>query len=295
MPVTGNSIWRHPLIMKKKARDFALRKRDSAVCIAMLTAYDFPAAQILDECGVDILLVGDSLGTTVLGYDDISLVTMDDMLHHLKAVVRGAPRTFILADMPFGSITSPEQACRNASLFIRAGADGVKMEGGSEIVPQVHAAVKKGFSVCAHIGFMPQSGGKPGIVGKTIPEAQRLIDSALALEKAGAFMIVLELIPEKLAAEITRLLGIPTIGIGAGRYCDGQVLVFHDMLGLSPRIFRHVKDYAGGRHVFAKAVSQYIGDVRSGAFPAESNASSMPPDVLAQVREWMKERLKAEG
>jgi 3-methyl-2-oxobutanoate hydroxymethyltransferase len=281
--------------MKIKAPDFALRKRGPAAAIAMLTAYDFPAARLLDECGVDIILVGDSLGTTVLGYKDISLVTMDDMLHHLKAVVRGAPNTFILADMPFGSTGSPEQACRNASLFTLAGADGAKMEGGSEIVPQVRSVVKKGIAVCAHIGFMPQSGGKPGVVGKTVPEAKLLIDSALALEKAGAFMIVLELVPEKLAAEITRLLSIPTIGIGAGRFCDGQVQVFHDMLGLSPRIFRHVKDYAGGKHVFAKAVSQYIGDVRTGAFPAESNASSMPGDVLAQVREWMKERLKAEG
>jgi 3-methyl-2-oxobutanoate hydroxymethyltransferase len=275
--------------MKVKAPDFALRKRGPTAAISMLTAYDFPSARLLDECGVDIVLVGDSLGTNVLGYEKSSQVTMDDMLHHLKAVARGAPRTFILADMPFGSISSPKQACRNASLFIQAGADGVKLEGGSEIVPQVLSIVQKGIAVCAHIGFMPQSGGKPGIVGKTVPEAKRLIGSAIALERAGAFMIVLELIPEKLAAEITRLCAIPTIGIGAGRFCDGQVQVFHDMLGLSPRIFRHVKDYAGGRRVFAKAISQYIGDVRSGAFPAESNASSMPDDVFAQVKEWMKE------
>jgi 3-methyl-2-oxobutanoate hydroxymethyltransferase len=254
----------------------------------MLTAYDFPAARLLDEGGVDIVLVGDSLGTTVLGYESTSQVTMDDMLHHLKAVVRGAPGTFILADMPFGSIRSPEQACENAVLFIQAGADGVKMEGGSEIVPQVRSTVQQGIAVCAHIGFLPQTGGKPGIVGKTYPEAQKLINSALALQEAGAFMIVLELIPGKLAAEITRLLAIPTIGIGAGRFCDGQVQVFHDMLGLSPRIFRHVKDYAGGRQLFAHAVSQYVGDVRSGAFPAEANASPMPEEVFAQIREWLK-------
>jgi 3-methyl-2-oxobutanoate hydroxymethyltransferase len=280
--------------MKIKASDFTQRKQAHAA-ISMVTAYDFPGAGLLEDCCIDIVLVGDSLGTTVLGYDDITMVTMEDMLHHLKAVVRGAPHTFILADMPYGSIDTAEHACKNAALFMCAGADGVKMEGGSEILAQVRSVVHKGIPVCAHIGFMPQSGGKPGIVGKTVAEAKRLIESALALEQAKAFMIVLELIPGELAAEITRLLRIPTIGIGAGRSCDGQVQVFHDMLGLSPRAFRHVKDYAGGRQLFVKAVSRYIADVRTGAFPAESNVSPMPPDVLAQVREWMKERLKTEG
>jgi 3-methyl-2-oxobutanoate hydroxymethyltransferase len=280
--------------MKIKATDFARRKQARSA-ISMITAYDFPGAGLLEDACIDILLVGDSLGTTVLGYDDITMVTLGDMLHHLKAVVRGAPHTFILADMPNGSIDTVEHACENASLFIHAGADGVKMEGGGEILVQARAVAHKGIPVCAHIGFMPQSGGKPGVVGKTFAEAKRLIESALTLEQAGAFMIVLELIPEELAAEITRLLRIPTIGIGAGRSCDGQVQVFHDMLGLSPRTFRHVKDYAGGRQLFMKAVSHYITEVRTGAFPAESNASPMPPDVLAQVREWMKERLKAEG
>jgi 3-methyl-2-oxobutanoate hydroxymethyltransferase len=275
--------------MKKKAQDFILQKKCRKP-ITMLTAYDFPAAGLLEECGVDILLVGDSLGTNVLGFDGPSQVTMDDMVHHLKAVVRGAPGAFILADMPIGSIRTEELAFTNALRFIEAGADAIKMEGGSEIVPQVRSVVQKGIPVCAHIGFMPQSGGKPCVVGKILPEAEMLIDSALALEEAGAFMIVLELIPEKLAAEITRLAGIPTIGIGAGRFCDGQVQVFHDMLGLSPRIFRHVKDYAGGRRVFAEAIARYIADVRSGAFPAESNASSMPDDVFTQVKDWIKNR-----
>jgi 3-methyl-2-oxobutanoate hydroxymethyltransferase len=275
--------------MKIKPGDFRKRKQAHSA-ISMVTAYDFPGARILEECGTDVLLVGDSVGMNVLGYNDISQVTMDDMLHHLKAVVRGAPDSFILADMPFGSISSTEKACRNAALFIETGAAAVKMEGGSEILAQVRSVVQKGIAVCAHIGFMPQSGNKPGVVGKTLPEAQRLIESALALEKGGAFMIVLELIPEKLASEITRQLKIPTIGIGAGRGCDGQVQVFHDMLGLSPRIFKHVKDYAGARQVFKKAVTRYIADVRSGAFPAEANASPMPGDVLAQVKEWVKKR-----
>jgi 3-methyl-2-oxobutanoate hydroxymethyltransferase len=197
--------------------------------------------------------------------------------------------------MPYGSIDTEDNALKNASLFMGAGADGIKMEGGTEIAPLVRSVVNRGVAVCAHIGFMPQSGGKPGVVGKTFPEAQMLIDSACALQEAGAFLIVLELIPEQLAAEITKLLTIPTIGIGAGRFCNGQVQVFHDMLGLSTHIFRHVKDFAGGRQLFAKAISQYIGNVRSGDFPTTSNASSMPGDVLTQVREWMKERLKAEG
>jgi 3-methyl-2-oxobutanoate hydroxymethyltransferase len=280
--------------MKLKVSDFSRRKQDG-IPITMLTAYDFPAARLLDECGVDIVLVGDSLGTTVLGYDDITKVTMDDMLHHLRAVVRGCNQSFILADMPYGSIDTADSALKNASLFLGAGADGVKMEGGTEIAPLVRSVVNRGVAVCAHIGFMPQSGGKPGVVGKTSPEAQNLMASACALQEAGAFMIVLELIPEQLAAEITKLLAIPTIGIGAGRFCNGQVQVFHDMLGLSTRIFRHVKDFAGGRQLFAKAISQYIGDVRSGDFPAPSNASSMSGDVLTQMKDWMKERLKAEG
>jgi 3-methyl-2-oxobutanoate hydroxymethyltransferase len=280
--------------MKLKVSDFLRRKQDG-MPITMLTAYDFPAARLLDECGVDIVLVGDSLGTTMLGYDDITKVTMDDMLHHLRAVGRACHQSFILADTPYGSIDTEDNALKNASLFMGAGADGVKMEGGTEIAPLVRSVVNRGVAVCAHIGFMPQSGGKPGVVGKTFPEAQMLIDSACALQEAGAFLIVLELIPEQLAAEITKLLIIPTIGIGAGRFCNGQVQVYHDMLGLSTRIFRHVKDYAGGRSVFAKAISHYVGDVHSGAFPAESNASSMPEDVFAQVRDWMKERLKAEG
>jgi 3-methyl-2-oxobutanoate hydroxymethyltransferase len=237
------------------------------------------------------VLVGDSLGTTVLGYDDSTMVTMDDMIHHTRAVVRGAPHSFVCVDLPYGAIATPDIATTNARKLSDAGAGAVKMEGGSEITDQVSSVTQKGIAVCAHIGFLPQTGGKPRVVGKTLGEAKGLVESALALEEAGAFMIVLELIPEELAGEITRLLSIPTIGIGAGRFCSGQVQVFHDMLGLSQRIFRHVKDYAGGRQIFAKAVSQYVGDVRSGSFPAESNASPMPEDVLAQVKEWLKNNM----
>jgi 3-methyl-2-oxobutanoate hydroxymethyltransferase len=275
--------------MKPKASDFTKLKQ-SATPISMLTAYDFPAADIAARSGIDIILVGDSLGMTVLGYNDIKQVTMEDMLHHLKAVVRGAHDTFVIADMPFGSIRTPDLACANASRLMEAGASSVKMEGGAEIADQVACAAGKGFPVCAHIGFMPQTGGKAGIVGKTFSEAKKLIEAAKSLEKAGAFMIVLELIPEELAAEITKLLSIPTIGIGSGRFCDGQVQVFHDMLGLSPRIFRHVKAYAGARRLFSEAISQYAEEVRSGAFPAPANASAMPQDALAQVRDWLKNK-----
>lgn len=276
--------------MKPKPSEFSLRKQAKRP-ISMITAYDFPAARLLDECGVDIVLLGDSLGTTVLGYESITQVTMNDIMHHLRAVVRGAHSSFILGDMPYGSIATPDLARGNAALMRSAGADAVKMEGGREIVPQVRAVTLQGIAVCAHIGFMPQTGGRPGIVGKTFDQARALIDAALALQEAGAFMIVLELIPHELAAEITRLLSIPTIGIGAGKSCDGQVQVFHDLLGLSPRIFRHVKDFAGGRQLFTKAILHYVADVCSGAFPAESNASAMPHEALAQLKDWLKTKM----
>ena len=217
--------------MKTNPSDFSIRKK-AGENITMVTGYDFPGARLLDDCGVDIVLVGDSLGTNVLGYDAPTEVTMDDMLHHVRAVARGVRRSFVLADMPFGSIDTPDTAIDNALSLMSAGADGVKMEGGQEIINRVRSVVNRGIAVCGHIGFMPQTGGKPGIVGKTFTEAKDLIVSALALQEAGVCMIVLELMPQHLAAEITRLLVIPTIGIGAGPSCDGQVQVYHDMLGL---------------------------------------------------------------
>lgn len=205
--------------------------------IAVLTAYDFPTARLLDEAGIDLLLVGDSVGMVVLGYPDTTLVTMAEMLHHTRAVARGAKRAPILADLPIASYDAPEQAVENARQLIDAGAHAVKLEGGASHVPQIRAIAAAGIEVMAHIGMMPQSVRIEGgykIKGKTEDEAARLIADAKAVEEAGAFGLLLELVVPDVAARITAAIGIPTIGIGAGPACDGQVLVSHDLLGLFP-------------------------------------------------------------
>jgi 3-methyl-2-oxobutanoate hydroxymethyltransferase len=275
--------------MKAAVTSF-IRKKKNASRITMLTAYDFPCAMIADECGVDVVLVGDSVGTNVLGYPDIRKVTMEDMRHHVAAVARGVKHAFIIGDMPYRSFLKPSLAIKNAKTLIKAGAHGVKVEGGSEMADTVRFMIKNGILVCGHIGFMPQSGKKPGVVGKTLDQAQRLIESALCLEKAGAFMIVLELIPSRLAGVITKLLHIPTIGIGAGPYCDGQVQVLHDILGLSDRIFRHAKAFGQARKDFAKSISRYILEVKRGSFPADSNAADLADEVFEQVQQLLRKR-----
>jgi len=273
--------------MKKTIADFLACKKNNGK-IAMLTAYDFPGAEIADACGVDVILVGDSVGTNVLGYDSPTQVTMADMLHHVKAVTRAAKNTFVCADLPYKSIDTKELAVASSTAFVAAGADAVKMEGGEEIIPVLQAVLEKNIPVCAHIGFTPQSCGAPHVVGKTLDEAKRLIRDAQALADAGAFMIVLELMPEELAAEITKRVSIPAIGIGAGRFCDGQVQVFHDMTGLSAQVFRHVKAYAHTRDEFTKAIKAYVDDVESGQFPQINNASHLPKEVLEEFKEWEK-------
>lgn len=205
--------------------------------IAMLTAYDYPTAKLLEESGVDMLLVGDSLGMVVLGYADTTLVTMDDMLHHTRAVARGATQTPILADLPFESYTTPADAVANARRLLQAGAHAVKLEGGTSQVAQILAIASEGIPVMSHIGMMPQSVRLEGgyrIKGKTEEDAQRLINDALAVEKAGAFAILLELVHPSAAQRITATVRIPTVGIGSGTDCDGQVLVIHDLIGTFP-------------------------------------------------------------
>ena len=273
--------------MKITASDF-LKRKMSAQPITMLTAYDSPSARILDECGVDAVLVGDSVGTAVLGYDNITRVTMDDMLHHVAAVKRGIQRAFVIGDMPYRSYAMPALALRNARRFVKSGAKAVKMEGGAKILKQVRLLYEKGIPVCGHLGYLPQSCARPGVVGKTIEEAKRLINDAIALQDAGAFMIVLELVPVQLARHITGRLRIPTIGIGAGPFCDGQVQVLHDMLGLSPKLYKHVKAFANGKDVFLKAVSQYVSEVRKRSFPTRANASDLDDDIVNELSEWMK-------
>jgi 3-methyl-2-oxobutanoate hydroxymethyltransferase len=253
--------------------------------LAMLTAYDFPTARLLDAAGIDILLVGDSVGNNVLGYDSTLPVTMDEMLHHVKAVARGTRRALVVADMPYLSYqTGRRDALRNAGRFLKeAGAAAVKIEGGRRRAPLVRAMVEAEIPVMGHIGLLPQSVHVMGgykVQGKRVDEARALVEDAQALEEAGAFSLVLEGIPEPVGRRVTQAVGIPTLGIGAGRYCDGQVLVFHDVVGLSPgpgpRFVRRYADLAG---VISDAARRFIEDVRTGAFPSEAETYSMPAPV----------------
>jgi 3-methyl-2-oxobutanoate hydroxymethyltransferase len=241
--------------------------------ITMLTAYDFATSSILDECGIDIILVGDSLGMVVLGYDTTLPVTMEDMLHHTKAVSRAAQNSLVVADMPFLSYqVSTQLAVANAGRFLQeAGAQAVKLEGGRESAEIVRKITSVGIPVMAHVGLTPQSINQLGgfkVQGKKEDAALRIIEDAKILEDAGAFSIVLELVPEKLAEEITKSIDIPTIGIGGGIHCDGQVLVINDMLGLYDKFTpKHVKKYANLNLEIKKAVKSYISEVRNGSFP----------------------------
>lgn len=241
--------------------------------ITMVTAYDYPSALAADRAGLDTLLVGDSLGMVVLGYDSTVPVTMEDMIHHCKAVRRGAQYAYLIGDMPFMSYQADSaEAVRNAGRFLKeAGMDAVKLEGGAEVAPIIRAISNAGITVIGHIGLTPQSAGKLGgyrVQGKTAADAQRLLDDALAVEAAGAAMIVLEMVPDRVAARISKKLRIPTIGIGAGGGCDGQVLVMHDLLGLYDKFTpKFVKQYA---HLFAEmeqAFGVYREDVEQRRFP----------------------------
>jgi 3-methyl-2-oxobutanoate hydroxymethyltransferase len=249
--------------------------------ITMVTAYDYPTARILDQVEIDTILVGDSLGNVVLGYESTVPVTMDEMIHHCKAVSRGVKSGFIIGDMPFLSYqVNNEKAVENAGRFVKeAGCDAVKLEGGSDMASTIKAIVRAGIPVCAHIGLTPQtatmlSGYK--VQGKDAESAKLLIQSAKDLEDAGAFMIVFECIPDFLAARITEGLRIPTIGIGAGRDCDGQVLVYHDLVGLFERFTpKFVKQYLNLAPMIKEAIAQYKSDVESGLFPGPEHVFSM--------------------
>jgi 3-methyl-2-oxobutanoate hydroxymethyltransferase len=257
----------------------------------MVTAYDFPTAQVAQQCGVDILLVGDSVGTNVLGLSDVSQVTMRDMEHHVKAVGRAAQESFVLADLPYHSYETPRQALKNAALLMTGKADGIKIEGEAEIVDIVRFLSESNIPVCAHIGYTPQlSAGKPQVQGKDAQRARQLISGALALQQAGAFLIVLELITEQIAAVITHTLSIPTIGIGSGPQCDGQVLVMHDLIGMTGKSFKHVKAFGSAREQLCQSISDYAREVRQGTFPTSANASTMPPEELAHIKKWLDEK-----
>lgn len=241
--------------------------------IAMLTAYDFGMACLLDDSDIDILLVGDSLGNVMLGYDTTIPVTMEEMLHHTKAVARGVRRAMLVADMPFLSYQiSPEEALANAGRFLKeTDAQAVKLEGGRENAKTIQRLTQAGIPVMAHLGLTPQSVHQLGgyrVQGKKEAAAEKIIQDAVMIEEAGAFSMVLECIPEKLAAEITKTLTIPTIGIGAGVSCDGQVLVVNDMLGMNERLTpKFVKKYASLNKEIRSAVKRYVQEVRESAFP----------------------------
>ena len=276
--------------MRRVSIDDLKAMKECGEKIAMLTAYDYPTARLLDEAGVPIILVGDSLGMVVLGYSSTLPVTMADMLHHVSAVVRGTQRTHVVADMPFMSYQAgPEDALRNAGRFLQeAGAQSVKLEGGVSVAETVRRLVEVGIPVMGHIGLTPQSihafGGFK-VQGKTPEAASRLLEDARALEKAGAFAIVLETVPAPLATLITRQVNVPTIGIGAGIGCDGQVQVVHDVLGLySDFVPKHAKQYAKLAEVIKNALTEYFNEVKSGKFPTEKQSFAMDESVLAGLK-----------
>jgi len=255
--------------------------------IPMLTAYDYPTAKLLDEAGIPILLVGDSLGRVMLGYENEIPVSMADMLHHTAAVTRGAKRAFVVGDMPFLSYSTPELAVANAGRFLaEAGAQAVKLEGGVRSGRLMEAVVKAGIPVMGHIGWTPQAAnaaGKVRVLGKNRDQARALLHDALAVQEAGAFAIVLELVPEQLAAAITDRLRIPTIGIGAGAGCSGQVQVVTDLLGLDSWHPKHAKPYADLRGTILAAARAYADDVAAGSFPGAEQIVRMDDAVLDDV------------
>ena len=256
--------------------------------LPMLTAYDYPTAQILDEAGVPLLLVGDSLGQVLLGYESTVRVTMTEMLHHTKAVVRGSQRAMVIGDMPFLTYSTVDEALENAGRFLQeAGAQAVKVEGGVRSARIIEALVKAGIPVMGHIGWTPQAqlgmGGKVKVQGKDRNQARGLLADALAVQEAGAFSIVLELMPAQLATAVTERLRIPTIGIGAGPGCSGQVQVITDLLGLGDFVPRHARPYATLRETIGAAAKAYAADVEAGIFPGEAETVRMDDAVLDEA------------
>ena len=257
--------------------------------LVCLTAYDYPTARLVDEAGIDIILVGDSLGNVVLGYGNTVPVTLDEILIHLKAVRRGVERALLVADMPYGSFhTGDDDAVRNALKLVKEGeAEAIKLEGGHKRVHLVKRLVDEEISVMGHIGLTPQSINQLGayrVQGKTAKAARQLLEDARALEDAGAFAIVLEVVPREIAQMITESISIPTIGIGAGLHCDIQVLVLHDMLGLSfGKQARFVRPYANLREVITDAVSRYADDVRNGTYPSRAESYALPAEAAEEL------------
>ena len=274
--------------MRVTIREFKGMKRRGER-IPMLTAYDSTSARIVEAAGIPLILVGDSLGQWLMGYDTTLPVTMDDMLHHVKSVVRSTKTAHVVADMPFMSYQADvNDALRNAGRMLQeGGAQSVKLEGGATIVETVRQIVAAGIPVMGHVGFTPQSFNQLGgyrIQGKSSKAGTTLLEDAQALERAGAYSIVLEMVPSQLAAMVTERLSIPTIGIAAGVHCDGQVQVFHDLLGLlEDFVPKHARRYANLAETIKAAVSEYAGDVRSQSYPSDDESHHMKPEALAEL------------
>src|SRR5580700_9134141 len=283
-PRAGNGKVTVPDILSRKSHslDGSFETKQKITC---LTAYDYPTARVLDEAGVDILLVGDSLAMVVLGYENTLPLTVDEMLHHVRAVRRGTQRALLVADMPYGSFhVSIEESVRNAIRLVKEGAEAVKLEGGEKRIELISRIVEAEIPVMGHVGLTPQSVHALGgfqVQGKTDETARQVERDALAVEAAGAFAVVLESMPRELAARITQKLRIPTIGIGAGPDCDGQILVFNDMMGLTmghtPKFARR---YASLSQEISRAVSEYCDDVKSGRFPSDGESFHSAAEML---------------
>ena len=266
-----------------------MQMKNSGHKISMLTAYDYTTARLLDEAGVNTILVGDSLGNVILGYEDTISVTVEDMIHHSAAVARGAKNALVVTDLPFMSYqTSVYDAVVNAGRLMKEGRAGaVKLEGGKEVCPQIKAIVSAGIPVVAHLGLTPQSINTFGgfkVQGKTEAAAKKLIEDAKAVEEAGAFLLVLECVPAKLAKLVTESINIPTIGLGAGAGCDGQVLVIYDMLGMfSDFKPKFVKHFANAGDMIREAVKTYIAEIDDGTFPAEEHCYKIDDEVIDKL------------
>lgn len=266
-----------------------MQMKNSGHKISMLTAYDYTTARLLDEAGVNTILVGDSLGNVILGYEDTISVTVEDMIHHSAAVARGAKNALVVTDLPFMSYqTSVYDAVVNAGRLMKEGRAGaVKLEGGKEVCPQIKAIVSAGIPVVAHLGLTPQSINTFGgfkVQGKTEAAAKKLIEDAKAVEEAGAFLLVLECVPAKLAKLVTESINIPTIGIGAGAGCDGQVLVIYDMLGMfSDFKPKFVKHFANAGDMIREAVKTYIAEIDDGTFPGEEHCYKIDDEVIDKL------------
>jgi 3-methyl-2-oxobutanoate hydroxymethyltransferase len=280
----------HPDATKKLLVADLHKMKTDGKKISMITAYSYPQGLIVDEAGIDIILVGDSLGMVELGYKDTVPVTMEEMLTHIKPVVKAVNRAHIVGDMPFMSYNiSVEQAVRNAGiLYKEGGCDSIKFEGGKEFVPIAEAIHKAGIPVFGHIGLTPQTAAMMGgfkVQGKSIDAAKSVLDDALALEAAGAFALILEAIPQQLAQIITEKVKIPTIGIGGGVHCDGQVLVLHDLLGLFKRFTpKFVKVYTDAYTSQVNAVKEFISDVHETSFPAAEHSFNMKKEMVEELR-----------